>query len=41
VDVFIARVRAKIERDGLPELIHTKRGQGYLLGALPVSQEDA
>lgn len=31
VDVFIARVRAKIERGGSPQLIHTKRGQGYLL----------
>lgn len=31
VDVFIARVRAKIEREGSPQLIHTKRGQGYLI----------
>jgi DNA-binding response OmpR family regulator len=31
IDVFIARLRAKIERDGKPPLIHTRRGQGYLL----------
>jgi len=41
VDVFIARVRAKIERQDLPELIHTKRGQGYLLGLLPAAEEHA
>ncbi len=32
VDVFIGRLRAKIERPGRPQLIHTKRGQGYFLG---------
>ncbi len=32
VDVFVARLRRQIERDGLPRLIHTRRGQGYLLG---------
>lgn len=40
VDVFIARLRAKIEREGLPPLIHTKRGQGYLLGSLAGSGGD-
>ncbi len=32
VDVFVARLRKQIERDTLPRLIHTRRGQGYLLG---------
>jgi DNA-binding response OmpR family regulator len=34
VDVFVGRVRAKIERPGKPPLIHTRRGQGYFLGLL-------
>jgi DNA-binding response OmpR family regulator len=34
VDVYIAHLRRKIEREGLPRLIHTRRGQGYLLGEL-------
>ena len=37
VDVYIAHLRKKIERPGLPRLIHTRRGEGYVL-ALP---EDA
>ena len=32
VDVYIGYLRKKIERPGLPRLIHTKRGRGYLLG---------
>lgn len=32
VDVYIGYLRKKIERPGLPKLIHTRRGQGYLLG---------
>ncbi|MCH7725866.1 MAG: response regulator transcription factor [Planctomycetes bacterium] len=35
VDVYVGYLRKKIERDGLPKLIHTRRGQGYLLGELP------
>ena len=34
VDVYIAHLRKKIERPGLPRLIHTRRGEGYVL-ALP------
>jgi two-component system, OmpR family, copper resistance phosphate regulon response regulator CusR len=34
VDVFIAHLRRKIEREGSPRLIHTRRGQGYILGDL-------
>jgi DNA-binding response OmpR family regulator len=32
VDVFIGLLRRKVERAELPRLIHTRRGQGYLLG---------
>jgi two-component system copper resistance phosphate regulon response regulator CusR len=32
IDVFIASLRRKLERRGLPRLIHTRRGIGYLLG---------
>lgn len=31
VDVYIGYLRRKIERPGLPRLIHTRRGQGYVL----------
>jgi DNA-binding response OmpR family regulator len=39
VDVFVARVRAKIERPGKPQMIHTRRGQGYILGILDDKEE--
>ncbi len=32
VDVYIGYLRKKLERPGLPRLIHTRRGQGYTLG---------
>ena len=32
VDVYIGYLRRKIEADDLPKLIHTRRGQGYVLG---------
>ncbi len=32
VDVYIGYLRKKIEGSGLPRLIHTRRGQGYVLG---------
>ena len=31
VDVFIAHLRKKIEGEGKPKLIHTRRGEGYFL----------
>ena len=31
VDVFIAYLRRKIEREDRPKLIHTRRGMGYIL----------
>jgi DNA-binding response OmpR family regulator len=34
VDVYIGLLRKKIERPDLPRLIHTRRGQGYLLAVL-------
>ncbi len=34
VDVYISYLRKKIEVDGLPRLIHTRRGHGYVLGEL-------
>ncbi len=35
VDVYIGYLRRKIERSGRPKLIHTRRGQGYVLGDTP------
>ncbi len=32
VDVYIGHLRKKIERPDRPRLIHTRRGQGYILG---------
>jgi two-component system copper resistance phosphate regulon response regulator CusR len=32
IDVFIASLRRKLEQDGLPRLIHTRRGIGYVFG---------
>jgi DNA-binding response OmpR family regulator len=39
VDVYIAYLRKKIEADNLPKLIHTKRGEGFILEAEPVKNE--
>ncbi len=33
IDVYIGYLRKKIERPGLARLIHTRRGQGYMLRA--------
>jgi len=35
VEVYIAHLRRKIDRPGLSPLIHTRRGQGYVLGEAP------
>ena len=32
IDVYIARLRKRLEQDGRPRLIHTRRGLGYVLG---------
>lgn len=34
VDVHVGHLRKKIEQPGRPKLIHTRRGQGYVLGQL-------
>lgn len=39
VDVYIGHLRRKIERPGLPRLIHTRRGHGYVLGADPAAKD--
>ncbi len=33
VDVYVGYLRRKIEKDGLPRLLHTRRGEGYVLTA--------
>jgi DNA-binding response OmpR family regulator len=33
VDVYVGYLRRKLEREGLPRLIHTRRGIGYVLDA--------
>jgi DNA-binding response OmpR family regulator len=35
VDVYIGYLRRKIERPQSPRLIHTRRGQGYILAEIP------
>jgi len=40
VDVFVARLRGKIERGGRLPLIHTKRGQGYFLAQVANSGQE-
>ena len=32
VDVYVGYLRKKIESTGLPKLLHTRRGHGYVLG---------
>ena len=33
IDVYIKRLRAKLDAGGAPRLIHTRRGEGYILSA--------
>ena len=35
VDVYVGYLRRKLESDGRPRLIHTRRGQGYVLAETP------
>jgi DNA-binding response OmpR family regulator len=35
VDHFIAKLRRKLTDAGAPPLIHTRRGQGYLMAVDP------
>lgn len=38
VDVYIAYLRRKIDREGLPKLIHTRRGEGFIIEQEPAPQ---
>jgi two-component system copper resistance phosphate regulon response regulator CusR len=40
VDVYIKRLRGKIERADRPRLIHTRRGQGYIFGEIAAEAGD-
>lgn len=40
IDVYIRRLRTKIDAGFQPALIHTRRGEGYLLTAKPVTTDD-
>jgi DNA-binding response OmpR family regulator len=33
IDVHVGRLRRKLEEGGLPQMIHTVRGSGYVLRA--------
>ena len=33
IDVYVKRLRAKLDTGGAPRLIHTRRGEGYQLSA--------
>ena len=33
IDVYVKRLRAKLDMSGAPRLIHTRRGEGYILSA--------
>jgi two-component system copper resistance phosphate regulon response regulator CusR len=33
IDVYVKRLRAKLDADGAARLIHTRRGEGYILSA--------
>jgi DNA-binding response OmpR family regulator len=35
IDVYVGYLRRKLEENGGPRLIHTRRGAGYILGDLP------
>ena len=35
IDVYIGYLRRKIEGEGLPRLLHTRRGHGWILGIQP------
>lgn len=41
VDVHISGLRKKINQEGMPPLIHTRRGEGYILEARAIDAENA
>lgn len=40
VEVYMSYLRSKLERGGLPRLVHTVRGKGYVLSAQPVESTE-
>ena len=40
IDVYVKRLRTKIDAGFAPRLIHTRRGEGYVLTAAPVKSDD-
>jgi two-component system copper resistance phosphate regulon response regulator CusR len=40
IDVYVKRLRAKLDTAHKPRLIHTRRGEGYILSARPESGDD-
>jgi len=40
IDVYVKRLRAKLDAGGQPRLIHTRRGEGYILTAEPGASDD-
>ncbi len=40
IDVYIRRLRTKIDASFQPALIHTRRGEGYILTTTPVTTDD-
>jgi DNA-binding response OmpR family regulator len=40
IDVYVKRLRAKLDQGRTPRLIHTRRGEGYILTAEPGASDD-
>jgi DNA-binding response OmpR family regulator len=40
IDVYVKRLRAKLDQGQSPRLIHTRRGEGYILTAEPGASDD-
>ncbi len=40
IDVYIKRLRAKLDSGAAPRLIHTRRGEGYILTDVPGAADD-
>jgi len=41
VDIYVSRLRRKIDDGFAPKLLHTRRGAGYLFGPVSEGDEDA
>ena len=41
VDVYVGYLRKKLEADGTPRLLHTRRGEGYILESREAASESA